>query len=267
MGRQLTIIAVAAIFLMAQPASAQESGQAQNAADQPPQPGSIYGTVWGMTLAQDGSGFYNDILHLVLQESTTGKPYRPLPYRRAKVAFAADHGGCLYPSDLDHLKGGGELDDLSGYVQTRSLVWVESHLFSRPGQPPLESFAGLKGKAIAYPNGSALPTVLAGYDARFMPTTDETTKARMLIAGRVDYMSGSLPDNVFVFKAMGAPLPPYNPDLALIRVGVGIVCRATEANRAFVAAFDAALDRLSQSGQMQALFRDAGVEARFLPAP
>ncbi|NVJ71265.1 MAG: hypothetical protein HWE08_12970 [Alphaproteobacteria bacterium] len=228
---------------------------------------SIFGTAWGMTLALDGSGFYNDVLQAVLDNAETEKNYKPLPYRRAKVEFFLREHSCLYPTEVGFLIQSGEIDNPEDYIQTVPLIWVESHLFSRYELGPLASFDDLKGARIAYPNGSALPSVLDRYGPSFVPTTSETAKARMLIAGRVDHMSGSLPDNLFVFRAMGRKLPPYNPDLALARVGVSVVCHATPENQAFVAAFDESVAGLYGSGAMQALFEAAGVDLRFLPHP
>ncbi|MFC4347162.1 hypothetical protein ACFO5Q_04835 [Kordiimonas lipolytica] len=229
--------------------------------------GDIYGTSWGMTLALDGSGFYNEVLGTVLDAMDSPKAYQPLPYKRAKVSFQDIAGSCLYPSDIGHLVTGKEIEGPDGFIQTVPLIWVESHIFSRYGEAPLASLEALEGRKIAYPNGSALPTVLEGYGASFLPTTTETAKARMLIAGRVDHMSGSLPDNIFVFKSLGRPLPPYNPDLALIRVGVSVVCHDTPENRAFVGAFDGVTARLVGSGVMADVFAGAGVDVRFMPKP
>lgn len=242
-----------------------DGGTAQPA--HPDGKGDIYGTSWGMTLALDGSGFYNEVLGTVLDAMDSPKTYQPLPYKRAKVSFRDIAGSCLYPSDIGHLAAGKDIDGPEGYIQTVPLIWVESHIFSRYGDAPLTSLDALEGRKIAYPNGSALPTVLEGYGASFLPTTTETAKARMLIAGRVDHMSGSLPDNIFVFKSLGRPLPPYNPDLALIRVGVSVVCHDTLENRAFVEAFDSANARLVGSGAMAAVFAGAGVDVRFMPKP
>lgn len=225
----------------------------------------IFGTGWGMTLALDGTGFYNDVVKYALIGVQRGQHYMPLPYRRAKVEFATHDRSCLYPSSIPHLLNGGEIDSAHAYVETLPLVFVESHIFSKPGMAPLEDFTLLKGKTIAYPNGSALPNVLGQYGPTFIPTTDETTKARMLSAGRVDYMSGSLPDNVFVFQALGEDLPPYNPHLAMLKTGVGIVCHRTAENEAFVGVVNALLgNRIVRTG-MQELFENAGVAQRFFP--
>ena len=225
----------------------------------------IFGTGWGMTLALDGTGFYNDLITRALAGMAKPKTYIPLPYKRAKVEFGNRVKSCIYPGNIEHLARGNEISTAADFVETRSLVFVESHLFSRPGTPALKSLDDLANKVIAYPNGSALPTVLGQYGARFMPTTDETTKARMLAAGRVDYMSGSLPDNIFVFKSLEKQLPPYNPDLALIRVGVGIVCHRTPENEAFVSQIDAAILTGKKRGDLQGLFEERGIDLRFFP--
>lgn len=225
----------------------------------------IVGTAWGITLSADGTGFYNDVLYGVLAAMKDKKPYRPQPYRRAKAEFSYHADNCIYPASLKHLGRGGELHEDRDYIETKPLIFVESHIFSRPGIDALSSFEGMAGKRTAYPNGSALPTVLGDYGAIFVPTTDEITKARMLLIGRVDFMSGSLPDNIFVFRQLNQPLPAYNPDLALAKLQVGIVCHATPENRRFVAAFNQILGRMIQYGAYQGLFEDAGVDLRFLP--
>ena len=225
----------------------------------------IFGSGWGMTLALDGTGFYNDLMRFALAAGASDKPYLPLPYKRAKVEFAKNGASCLYPARIEHLLRGKDIRSPDAYVESLPLVFVESHIFSRPAHEPLESFSGLEGKLVAYPNGSALPNFLGEYNATFVPTTDETTKARMLIAGRVDHMSGSLPDNIFVFQSLGAPLPPYNPDLAILRIGVGVVCHRTPENEAFVRALDRALATPVARAELVSLYRKLGVDERFLP--
>ncbi len=237
---------------------------AQPVSDEPED--AVFGTGWGMTLALDGSGFYNDLVTYVLTQIPDSKPYLALPYKRAKVEFDARDRSCLYPGNIDHLKRGNDILDVAGYIETMPMVLVESHIFSQPGQAPLERLEQLAGKMVAFPNGSALPNVLAQYGATFVPTTDETTKARMLLAGRVDHMSGSLPDNIFVFDVMGESLPPYNPTLALIKVGVGIVCHRTAENIAFVGAVNGVLANRHHRQALEALFEAQGVTPRFLPA-
>lgn len=226
----------------------------------------IVGTAWGITLSSDGTGFYNDVLYGVLAAMEEKKPYRPQPYRRAKAEFSYHADNCIYPASLQHLGRGDELHEDRDYIETKPLIFLESHIFSRPGIDALSSFEGIADKRIAYPNGSALPALLEDYGAVFVPTTDETTKARMLLVGRVDFMSGSLPDNIFVFRQLNQPLPAYNPDLALAKLEVGIVCHATPENRRFVAAFNEMLGRMIQYGAYQGLFEDAGVDRRFLPS-
>lgn len=234
------------------------------AASQEPE-NAVFGSGWGMTLALDGTGFYNDLIHFALKASGTDKPYQPLPYKRAKMEFAKNERSCLYPARIEHLSRGGDIENADDYVETLPLVFVESHIFSRPAHDPLGSFEHLDGKMVAYPNGSALPNFLADYNATFVPTTDETTKARMLIAGRVDHMSGSLPDNIFVFKSLGEELPPYNPNLAILRIGVGVVCHKTAENQVFVNTVNATLAKPATRAQLVALYRALGVEDRFLP--
>lgn len=225
----------------------------------------IVGTAWGITLSADGTGFYNDVLYGVLTPMSGAKFYMPQPYNRAKSEFRYHKDNCIYPAGLTHLRRGNELEEGRSYIETVPLIFVESHIFARPGTAALGTFEDLAGKRVAYPNGSALPTVLDGYGAIFIPTTDEMTKANMLLAGRVDFMSGSLPDNIFVFQQMGEPLPPYNGDLALAKIGVGIVCHDTPENRVFASAFDQLLGRMIETGAYQGLFEDAGVPLRFLP--
>ncbi|WP_417451934.1 hypothetical protein [Kordiimonas sp.] len=230
----------------------------------------VFGTSWGMTLALDGTGFYNELIGHVLplvtdEAAANGRAYVPLPYKRAKMQFEILENSCIYPATIEHLRRGQDIDNRQEYIETSPMLVVESHIFSRPGMPPLTSMDALANRTVAYPNGSSLPVVLKDYNIRFVPTTDENTKARMLIAGRVDHMSGSLPDNIFVFQALGHPLPPYNPDLSLLKVGVGIVCHRNGKNEAFVAAVNAVLAKPHMRQKMEVFLRDKGVAQRFLP--
>jgi len=205
----------------------------------------VYATAWGETLAQDGSGFYNEIAGDILARSPGPELYQIMPYRRAKANFFANKGSCLFPSSLPALVKAGQIDAPKNYIESNALFAARTHLFVRSGEMPPKSFGDLFGKSIAYPNGSVVRSILEGNGARLISVNDEKNKAEMLISGRVDIISGMIPDIAIVFGEMGGDLPVYEPTFALNELDVTFVCQKTAKTELFVKGLNGALDALS----------------------
>ncbi|WCL55075.1 substrate-binding periplasmic protein [Gimibacter soli] len=220
----------------------------------------LYATGWGLTLKADGTGFYNELMKFVLSEAGFGPDYRVMPYNRAVGSLKGDEDGCLYPAYTPIMRPNGLDEQLEISLEaSEPLLRVVTHLFSQPGRAPLARLEDLQGKLIGHPMGSRIAEVLAPYGARYMASLDETAKAKLLLTGRVDYISASLPDAAFVFQALGEELPPYNPDLMLVSATIGVVCRPSMQGRAFIAAISAALLRLRENGRLAEFFEGRGV--------
>ena len=217
----------------------------------------VYATVWGQTLAQDGTGFYNQIADSLLVQEKAGISYQLMPYKRARATFLAGKTGCLYPSSISVLSAGGFAPEPEAFIQTHALFHARTHLFARKGATPPASLDDIKGKSVALPSGSVMFSLLAGSGANLITVNDETDKAQMLITGRVDLMSGMMPDTSIVFNDLGSALPAYDQKLAFLDVGVALVCYSSPENQAFV-------DRLN--GQIETLNTDTGYVSRLMQA-
>lgn len=228
----------------------------------------LYAIGWGLTLKTDGTGFYNELMKFVLTEAGFGSDYRVMPYNRAVSSLKADEDGCLYPAYTPIMHPNGLDEQLEITLEASApLLRVVTHLFAQPGQKPLARLEDLKGKLIGHPMGSRIAEVLAPYGARYMASLDETAKAKLLLTGRVDYISASLPDAAFVFQALGEELPPYNPDLLLVSATIGVVCRPSVQGRAFLAAISTTLSRLRENGRLAEFFEGRGISVEMhLPA-
>jgi hypothetical protein len=219
----------------------------------------IYGTAWGATLAQDGSGFYNEIIGDVLAQLEVKPDYHLRPYKRAKVSFFAEENSCLYPSSLSALASAGQIKDPADFIESDGLFTARTHLFVRAGETPPASLDDVFGKSIAYPNGSVVRSVLEGRGARLISVNDEGDKADMLTSGRVDIISGMIPDTALVFGDREGALPQYDPSLVLLEVDVTFVCHRSPANNQLIASINDALDRLSADSEYRARMAEAKV--------
>jgi ABC-type amino acid transport substrate-binding protein len=243
--------------------------QAASADSPAPQAGklAIFATDWGLTLKGDGSGFYNELARYILEGTSDVSTYTILPYRRAKSSFLHAKAACLYPSNIQLLKDGGEIEDATGLIETHSFLRVKVFLFSRPGTTPPASLADVNDKAVAYAMGSRVPYFLRHATADYIAVADEVAKAQMLLSGRVDLMSAAMPDAKFVFDKLGAPLAPHDTNYMLNDTAVRITCHDTEATRALIARLNTRIDALIASGELKAFMESKGLDgAVYTPA-
>jgi len=210
------------------------------------QASTIYATAWGKTLAQDGTGFYNEIAGDVLKHVSGDVAYQIMPYRRAKMNFFKTNLGCLYPSSLFGLTKAGQIKDPENYIESNGLFAARTHLFVRRGTVPPANLDDLAGKSIAYPSGSIAADVLAGYGARLIGVNSEQDKAEMLVSGRVDMITGMMPDTAIVFADMGGEMPAFDPLLVLYEVAVTFVCHRTQQNENLIISVNKVLEDLQQ---------------------
>lgn len=243
--------------------------QAASAESPVPAPGHfpIYATDWGLTLKGDGSGFYNELARFVLTGVSDEPAYTILPYRRAKSIFLRGGGACLYPSNIQLLLDGGEIESTTGFIQSHAFLRVKVFLFSRPGTMPPASIRDVDHKSVAYAMGSRVPYFLKEANADYIAVADEVAKAQMLISGRVDLMSAAMPDAKFVFDKLGAPLAPHDTNYMLNDTAVRITCHDTAATRAFIDRLNTRIDALIVSGELQAFMESHGLNgAVYTPA-
>ncbi len=219
----------------------------------------VFATVWGQTLAQDGTGFYNELADALLRDEKAGVSYQLMPYKRAKARFLDRAGACLYPSAIDVLDAGGHISDRDDFVETAPLFTTKTHLFSRAGDPPPRAMGELYGKTVAVPSGSVMQNVLRGSGATLISVHDEADKAQMLLTGRVDYMTAMLPDAVLVFAAMGQPLPEFDPAMPFLEAGVSLVCHRSEENVVFIHALNSRIRDMNADPGYRAKLFEAGI--------
>ncbi|WP_286830522.1 MULTISPECIES: hypothetical protein [Kordiimonas] len=250
---------VVMVFLLPAPVSEHSADTMAPTASEPTTPVSeegvhIYSTAWGMTLAEDGSGFYNDLAALFLSGLDTPYNYDIRPYRRAKALFLRDNSSCLYPSNIELLQDGGEIASADSFIDTSGLLQVKVYIFSPQGTKPPASIADVSQKLVAYAMGSRIPFFLKEANADFIAVANESDKARMLLTGRVDMMTAAMPDAQFVFNALGQPLPAFDPSYELNDTQVRITCHNTPTTRAFIDAFNERATTVLESGELQAFF-------------
>lgn len=236
-------------------ATAWAAGTPDNAATH----ATVYGTVWGQTLAQDGSGFYNDIATDMFEDGEGAVDYRLMPYRRARSRFLNSQSACLYPSARSILDAGGHTRADQSILESEPLFAASVHLFAGAGEQVPSSLKDLAGRTVAVPSGSVALRLLKGTGAKLIAANDEADKAQMLLTGRVELMSGMLPNEHIVFSHMGARLPAYDRDFALLDAGVSVVCHDTPANRAFIERLNARVAVLHQDRLFQAKLAAAGL--------
>lgn len=223
----------------------------------------VYATAWGMTLAEDGTGFYNDLARLVMGELMEDVRYDLIPYRRANRTFAQNNASCHYPSTLNYMAATGIVEDTSDLIESYFFLRSVAHIFSPYGSKPVHEKADVSGKMIAYPMGAEVPQLLDGYGASFIPVNDETGKADLLINGRVELMIAYMPDVKFVFDSLNRILPPYDPTFTINDDNIAIVCHRTEATTAFINAVNDRVQQLRDSGKLASFLQENGLDPAY----
>lgn len=222
----------------------------------------IYATGWGLTLKDDGTGFYSDLARFLLGAEMSESNYVVYPYRRAMRAFLADKDGCVYPKSIDSLYRTGDWEDGDHFLESTALIRSPIRIFTPEGAPVVAAHEDLAGKRLAFAMGSKIPKSLNADAVTFVPVADEVDKAKLLGTGTVDAIVANLPDAVFVFQSLGQPLPPYDPYFEPVPDPVvRIVCYDTPENRAFLQSFNARVEALTGSGELARFLEAKGLDA------
>ncbi len=226
----------------------------------------IYANSWGLTLALDGSGFYNDLIKTTLSGMDNPPKYLPIPYSRAKATFLTNGKGCLYPSTREVLKAGKEIDDESDFIETIPFLTARVFILAGAGRPVYRPGLDLTGRIVVHARGSAIATVMEGSGATFLAASDELDKARLLTTGRVDYILATLPDAAFVFQKLNESLPAFDPDSEFFKGGIGVVCHKTPENALMIERLNGAFMHQLRSGTLLKLFENVPLNASdYLP--
>ena len=242
----------------------QVSSDDQPASATPP----IYANSWGFNLAQDGTGFYNELAADILDEIPGAAKYeipgsdlyRVMPFRRAQAMFFRHADSCLFPSSIVALQASNLLVDANAFIESAGLFETRVHLFVRPGDTPPSKLEDLQGKTVAVPNGSAVKKLLDGFGAQLISVNSEVDKAEMLLGERVDVISGTLPDTALIFERIKRQMPAYDPAFTVIKAPVTFVCHNNARNRQFIGAVNVALEALSSDPEYLARFAKVGLE-------
>ncbi|UTW56146.1 transporter substrate-binding domain-containing protein [Kordiimonas sp. SCSIO 12610] len=227
----------------------------------------IYGNSWGLTLALDGTGFYNDIIKTVMAEMAPQPSYMPMPYLRAKATFLNGGKGCLYPSTRSVLKTGKEIDNIDDFIESVPFVMARVFILAGEGRPVYRPTLDLTGRTVVHARGSAIANAMEGSGATFLPASDELDKARLLVLGRADYIVATMPDAAFVFDYLKAPLPAFDPESEFFSGGIGVVCYRTPENEAFIKRLNDAYMHQFTEGNLTKFYENVGLRAEdFLPS-
>ena len=220
----------------------------------------LYGTAWGLTLANDGTGFYNELVRFVI--APINIDYEAVPYRRAMRRFYDDIGSCVYPKSISTMIRTQDIPSAAGFIESVALLKPFVAVFSRPGFETIHSAADLTGKRVAYAMGSKATQILQAPNIFFIAVADEAAKAQMLTSGRVDAMVGSLPDAGLVYRSLGETLPPYDRNFRPLPAGSArIVCHNTPGNQALMDSLNKHIRELHKSGELARFFSKYGLDA------
>lgn len=223
----------------------------------------IYATSWGMTLAADGTGFYNDLARLILSPLMDDIRYDLIPYRRANRIFVQDNRACHFPSTLSYMQAVGVIENTDSFIQSGSFMRTMGLIFGPYETRPPASPDDIRGKIIAYPMGAEIPRLLPNLGVSFIPVADETGKAEMLLSGRVDFMVAYMPDAKFVFDQLAQRLPPFDPTFAIHDEEIAIVCHRTAETEALIDKVNSRILAAREDGSLTYFLGMSGIDPEF----
>ncbi|NVJ98226.1 MAG: hypothetical protein HWE25_08740 [Alphaproteobacteria bacterium] len=222
-------------------------------------PSKMYATAWGLTLAGDGTGFYNDLATFILEGLSID--YEIRPYRRAMRHFFETQDSCLYPKSVASLLRTKEVPTNAGFIDSIPIQKTFVAVFTMPGRPVIENATDLKGKRVAYAMGSKVPEYLGPDGVFFIAVADEVNKAEMLLSGRVDVLVANLPDVGMVYQHLKAPMPNYDPSFQPFAAARSrFLCHDTPGNQAFMDQLNHRIKSLRISGALANFYRGNGLD-------
>jgi ABC-type amino acid transport substrate-binding protein len=203
-------------------------------------------------LEADKSGDYDKVLARV--GAVAGKPFKyvVLPPNRIEADLKSGDIDCLLPMDARYWKEKGN------YVNSEPLNVAKSYFFSRQGDGPYTSLDQVKGKTIGIRTGLPYGPKLDGYTQLAAVASDDQN-VQKLNSKRIDVFLAYMPDMSIWAKEKKAALPSYKADTPFDTHRDAFLCRNTPEVQEFLKAFNPAVVKLRDSGELKKLLGDSFV--------
>lgn len=211
----------------------------------------IIGATIAGRLDENPQSGYNLLFKRLLPSETHYFKFQQYPLRRAMRKFEQSKRVCLVPASittitvLSHVGG----EDL---VESDPIDLVSSHFLTAPNTVPITSVQMLAGKRLAVRQGVAL----GHFDdpalkIELIRPPTEITAINMLLAGRVDAIYGWVPDIQILADRHKLPLPTFDPELALFKSTIHVVCRKFGGMEDLMKIVNLRLKALKESKELQ----------------
>jgi ABC-type amino acid transport substrate-binding protein len=201
----------------------------------------------------DKGGDYDKVLAKV---AASGVPvdYTVAAPARAEAEFKEKKVGCSTPIDVRFWPGKEKL------VNSAPMNVVKIYLFSRPGEGPYTSLGQLKGKHLGARRGLPYGPKLASSGMTPELVNEDDQNVQKLQSKRIDAFLAYVPDMWFWSKDKKQPLPNHDKDHPFDIHNDALLCYDTPENRAYLKAFDAVIEKLRSSGELQKILGPSYVQ-------
>ncbi|NVJ97036.1 MAG: hypothetical protein HWE25_02725 [Alphaproteobacteria bacterium] len=208
--------------------------------------------LWGPTIEEDGTGMFVDLFRFAMQGREADYQIRFVSYDDALQQLLYGDAECAYPINKPAVLVSYQHTDGAKLLETRPVLISKSYVFSRPGEHPISSMEGIKGKLLIQIRGENYNHNFRTSQARFWNVDSELDKVKVLLEGRGDGMLGSLPDIYFSFRQLNVEIPPYDPDFPLLEYKNAMVCQASPQTDELVTYFTDRVNQTLADGSLRA---------------
>lgn len=241
-----------------------------SADDQTENPVQVVLPLWGPTIQADGTGLFVDLFHFAMQGQEDAYDIEFVSYDDTLQLLLYSDAMCAYPLNKPAVLVSVKHTNPDKLLESRPVLVSKTYLFSRPGDPLINSVDGMNGKLLIQIRGENYNHNFKTSQARFWNVDSEINKVKVLLAGRGDGMLGSLPDIYFSFVQLDVPIPPYDPDFAPLDYRNALVCRDSTKTQQLVAHFSRRINQTLADGSLRSRAVELGVPElivdAFLPA-
>ncbi len=202
---------------------------------------------------KDGKGVYDQVVGEVVVKQGLAA-VQTLPPARAENDFSKCLNCCMSPAN-----GNPEFYELGPDMTVSDpMNHARVYVFTRKGEPLINSLEGLKGKKNGIRHGMPYGKSFENADLNVQKAHTLASNFKKLEKGRLDAVVAYIPDAYIYFKEQGMEPFPHDVDRPLVAHDDALLCRGVD--QSFMDAFNSGLKGLRDSGKLKSLLGDGYVE-------
>ncbi len=195
---------------------------------------------------KDGQGLYDQVFAAVNQTSGTDLSIQVVAPARSFQEFESGAAACILPANVNP-------DFYSFSFETvQSVPWfvAKVYLFTAAGSEPVSDLSALVGKKVGVRSGMPYGNKIESAGLNLVKARTIEANIKKLAAGRIDAFLAYYPDVYATFETAGMEPLPHVVDAPIAVHEDALLCRTDMGGDAIVTKFNAALQKLEESGAL-----------------